>query len=146
MTGLWHEPAQDLFLELEARDGQITVRDHDDEHVFALCADGRWHGTGVAAGSTYTAGDGTLTAGWGPSARLTDRYVRAEPGPHPPSWSEGPAGNFVNKESGASASIQASDAADAGITSALAAPRRLVPSPAGGTSPHPSATLTIRAP
>ena len=144
MTGLWHEPAQDLFLEFEALDGQITVREHDDEHVFALCVDGRWHGTGVAAGSTYTAGDGTLIAGWGPSARLTDRYVRAEPGPHRPSWSEVPAGNFVNKESRASASIHARDAGDAEITIGLAAPRRLVPAGAGVWSTDAGSTVTVR--
>ena len=145
MTGLWHEPAQDLFAELQARDDQIMVREQDDEHVFALCADGRWHGTGLAAGSTYTAGDGTLTAGWGLSASLTDRYVRAEPGPHRPSWSQVPARNFVNKESGAAASIQTSDSGGAEITIGLAAPRQLVTAGAGVWRTGSGSTLTVRA-
>ena len=144
IAGFWHDPAQDLFIELQARDGQITMREQDDEHVFALCADGRWHGTGVAAGSTYTAGDGTLTAGWGLSASLTDRYVRAEPGPRRPSWSEVPAGNFVNKESGTSAGIQASDSGGAEVAIGLAAPRRLVPAGAGVWRTDGGAAVTVR--
>jgi CubicO group peptidase (beta-lactamase class C family) len=144
IVGLWHEPAQDLFTKLEARDGQITVREQDEEQVFTLCADGRWHGTGPAAGSTYTAGDGTLTAGWGLSSSLTERYVRAEPGPRRPSWPELPARNFVNKESGAAAGLQASDSGGAEITIGLAAPRRLVPAGAGVWRTDGGSTVTVR--
>jgi len=142
--GLWHEPAQDLFAELGTRDSQITVREEGDEHVFALCADGRWHGTGIAAGNTFTADDGALTAGWGLSPSLTDRYVRAEPGPRRPSWPELTAGNFVNKESRASAVLLASDPGGAEIAIGLAAPRRLVPAGAGVWRSDGGSTVTVR--
>ncbi len=144
VAGLWHEPAFDLFLELEARDGQLTAREHDDEHVFELCADGRWHGTGISAGTTYTAEDGMLTAGWGLSASRTERYVRAEPGPRPPSWPEMPAGNFVNKESRVSADVRATDSGGGEITIGLAAPRRLAPAGADLWRTSDGSTLTVR--
>ena len=143
-AGLWHEPVQDLFVELGTLDGQITVREEGEEHVFALCADGRWHGTRIAAGNTFTADDGSLTAGWGLSASLTDRYVRAEPGPGRPSWPELTAGNFVNKESRASAVLRASDAGGAEIAIGLAAPRRLVPAGAGVWRTDGGSTVTVR--
>jgi len=144
VAGLWHEPAFDLFLELEARDGQITVRKQDGEHVFELCADGRWHGTGIAAGTTYTAEGGALTAAWGLSASRTERYVRAEAGPRQPSSPEVPAGNWVNKESRASAEVRVSDSGDAVITIGLAAPRRLVSAGAGLWRTNDGGTLTVR--
>jgi CubicO group peptidase (beta-lactamase class C family) len=144
IAGLWHEPAQDLFVELGARDGQITVREEGDEHLFTLCADGRWHGTGIAAGNTFTADDGSLTAGWGLSARLTDRYERAEPGPRRPSWPELTAGNFVNKEARASAVLLASGSGGAEIAIGLAAPRRLVPVGADVWRSDGGSTVTVR--
>jgi CubicO group peptidase (beta-lactamase class C family) len=144
IAGLWHEPAQDLFLELNARDGQITVREENEEHVFALCADGRWHGTGLAAGRTYTSGDGALTAGWGLSAGLVDEYVRADPGPRQPGLPRVPAGDFVNRELQASAGIQASDSGGAEITIGLAAPRRLIPAGPGVWRTDRGGTVTVR--
>lgn len=144
IAGLWHEPAQDLFVELGTRDGQITVREEGDEHVFALCADGRWHGTGIAAGNTFTADDGSLTAGWGLSANRTDRYLRAEPGPGRPSRPELTAGNFVNKESRAYAVLRASDPDSAEIAIGLAGPRRLVPAGAGVWRSDGGSTVTVR--
>jgi CubicO group peptidase (beta-lactamase class C family) len=145
IAGLWHEPAQDLFLKLDALNGQITAREQDEEHVFALCADGRWHGTGVAAGSTYTAASGTLTAGWGLSATRMDRYVRADSGQRQPGLPRVPAGDFVNKESGAAAVFRASDSGGAEITIGLAAPRQLVPAGAGVWRTAGGSTVTVRA-
>jgi CubicO group peptidase (beta-lactamase class C family) len=144
VAGLWHEPAFDLFLELEARGGQITAREQDDEHVFELCADGRWHGTGTAGGTTYTAEDGTLTAGWGLSASRTERYVRAAPGPRWPSWPEVPTGNFVNRESRVSAEVRASDSGGAQIAIGLATPRQFAPAGTGLWRTSDGSTVTVR--
>jgi CubicO group peptidase (beta-lactamase class C family) len=144
VAGLWHEPAFDLFLELKARDGQLTASEQDDEHVFELCADGRWHGTGIAGGTTYTAEDGTLTVGWGLSASRTERYVRAELGPRRPSWPEVPAGNFVNEESRASAEVRASDSGGAEVAIGLATPRRLAPAGAGLWRTSDGGTVAVR--
>jgi CubicO group peptidase (beta-lactamase class C family) len=144
IAGPWHEPALDLFLEIEARDGQVIVREQDGEHIFELCADGRWHGAGISGGNTYTAEDGALTAGWGLSPSRTERYMRAETGPRQPSWPGVPAGNFVNEESRASAEVLAIDSGAAEIAIGLSAPRRLVPAGAGLWRTRDGSTLTVR--
>jgi CubicO group peptidase (beta-lactamase class C family) len=144
VAGLWHEPDFDLFLALEPRDGQVVARGQDGEHVFELCADGRWHGAGTSAGSTYTAEDGALAAGWGLSAARMERYVRAEPVPGRPS-SQVPAGNFVNSESRAAAELRAADAGGAEIAIGLAPPRPLTPAGAGVWRTNDGSSLTVRA-
>jgi CubicO group peptidase (beta-lactamase class C family) len=144
VAGLWHEPELDLFLELEPRDGQVIARGQDGEHVFELCADGRWYGAGTSAGSTYTPEDGALAAGWGLSAARMERYVRAEPLPGRPS-PRAPAGNFVNHESRASAELRVADSGVAEIVIGLASPRPLTPAGAGVWRTDDGSSLTVRA-
>jgi hypothetical protein len=55
-----------------------------------------------------------------------------------------PAGNFVNKESRASASLQAGDSGGAEIAIGLAARRRLVPAGAGVWRTDSGGTMTVR--
>jgi len=131
IAGWWHEPGQDLFLEFaesEAGPGQIELREPGGDLTFALGADGSWHGTGPAAGSTYTVRDGTLIANWGLSARPEGRYRRTEPAPEgsPPPMS---AGIFFNEELRAHAEVRAGQSGAAEIVIGLAPPRSL--SPAG---------------
>jgi CubicO group peptidase (beta-lactamase class C family) len=127
LAGLWHEPDQDVFAEFEADAGQLVLREHGDEQRFALATDGSWHGTGPAAGGTYTAADGTLLAGWGLSARPQGRYLRAGPAAGGPSPLPVPAGIFRNEELRAYAELKAGESGALTVVIGLAAPRRLGP-------------------
>ena len=127
LAGLWHEPDRDVFVEFEADGGQLVLREYGDEQRFALATDGSWHGTGPAAGGTYTAADGTLIAGWGLSARPQGRYLRAEPAPGGPSPLPVPAGIFRNEELRAYAELKAGESGALTVVIGLAAPRRLRP-------------------
>ncbi len=135
VAGLWHEPGQDVFVELEVAPppsdpSQIALRDHGGRR-FVLCADGSWHGIGPAAGSSYTVRDGALIANWGLSDRPEGRYQRAEPKPPgslpPGSLPPAPAGIFFNEEVRAHAEIRAGESGAAEIVIGLAAPRPLIP-------------------
>jgi hypothetical protein len=127
LAGLWHEPDQDVFLEFEADAGQLVLREHGDEQRFALATDGSWHGTGPAAGGSYTAAGGTLIAGWGLSARPQGRFLRAEPTAGGPSPLPVPAGIFRNEELRAYAELKAGQSGGLTVVIGLAAPRRLRP-------------------
>jgi len=83
VAGLWHEPDQDIFVQFEvgssqgqgsgAGAGEIVRRENGADLRFELGTDGRWHGIGPAAGSTFTVRDGALIANWGLSARPEGR-------------------------------------------------------------------------
>ena len=152
-AGLWHAPALDLYQEFEAADGRLVVRDHDGDQEFVPGTDGRWHGVGTASGATYAARGDALAAGWGLSAGLEDRYVRADPGSPGQSWPGLPSGFFANKElnviastKGDDAGAGASAAADAAaeVTIGLAAARRLVPAGPGVWRAAAGGQLTVR--
>ncbi len=146
LAGLWHEPDQDVFVEFEADAGQLVLREHGDEQRFELATDGSWHGTGPAAGGTYTAADGTLVAGWGLSARPQGRYLRAGPAPGGPSPLPVPAGIFRNEELRAYAELKAGESGALTVVIGLAAPRRLGrPGTASGAVPA-AATRTMPRP
>ena len=127
LAGLWYEPDQDVFLRFEADAGHLVLREHGEEQRFVLATDGRWHGTGPAAGGTYTAAAGTLIAGWGLSARPEGRYRRAAPAREGSSSLPVPAGIFRNEELRAYAELQAGESGALTIVIGLAAPRRLEP-------------------
>ena len=127
LAGLWHEPDQDVFVEFEADAGSLVLREPGDEQRFALAADGSWHGTGLAAGETYTPADGMLVAGWGLSARPQGRYLRAVPAAAGPSPLPVPAGIFRNEELRAYAELKAGESGVLTVVIGLAAARRLQP-------------------
>ena len=148
VAGLWYAPALDLYLEFEARDGEITAPGQDEEPTFRLGTDGRWHGIGIASGATFTGSDDALAAGWGLSAGLEDRFVRADAnsaGASPPRL---PSGHFFNEELAAYASTNADDSLDdetgAAISFALAAPGMVVRVVFGVGRPARGGALTVR--
>ncbi len=140
VTGLWHSPALDLFGEFLAADGRILVPDQDGGQVFCLATDGRWHGVGTASGGTCTQRGDALAAGWGLSAVIEDRFVRADPG----SLSDPglPAGAFFSEELRAYASILANGRAEIAI--GLARPRPVVPAGPGVWRAATGGALTVR--
>ena len=140
VTGLWHSPALDLFGEFLAADGRIFVPDQDGGQVFCLATDGRWHGVGTASGGTCTQRGDVLAAGWGLSAVIEDRFVRADPG----SLSDPglPTGSFFSEELRAYASILAD--AKAEIAIGLARPRPVVPAGPGVWRAATGGALTVR--
>ena len=131
MAGLWHEPDLDIFAEFEpgesAADPQLILRAQGGDLGFELGTDGRWHGIGSAAGSTYRAADGALIARWGLSAEREGRYTRVEPGWSRDSRPPPAAGIFFNEELRAHAAIRAGESGPAEIVIGLAAPRTLIP-------------------
>jgi CubicO group peptidase (beta-lactamase class C family) len=143
-AGLWHAPALDLFAEFQPRDGQIVAPEQDGEQVYLLGTDGRWHGTGTASGGTYAWRGDALVAGWGLSAGLEDRYVRADPARPGPSDPCLASGYFVNEEVRAYANIQPEESSAAEITIGLAAPRALVPAGPGVWRAPTGGALTVR--
>jgi len=143
VAGLWHVPALDLYLEFQARDGQIVAPDQDAEQSFRLGTDGRWHGIGTASGGTFTRRDDLLMAGWGLSAGLEDTFVRAGSGATPGSASSLPSGLFLNEELRVYAATQG-NGSGAEITIGLAAPRKLVPAGPGAWRAAAGGALTVR--
>ncbi len=143
VAGLWRAPALDLFVEFQARDGRIVAPEQDGEQVYCLGTDGRWHGAGTASGGTFTARGGGLAAGWGLSAGLQDRYIRADAGSQRPSVPGVPCGFFVNEELRAYAGIRAGDSR-AEITIGFAAARALVPAGPGVWRATTGGALTVR--
>ena len=127
IAGRWHEPDQDVFVRFEADGGHLVQREHGGEQRFVLATDGSWHGTGPAAGGTYTAADGALVAGWGLSASPQGRYRRAEPAPEGSSARPVPAGIFRNEELRAYAELEAGESGALTVVIGLAPPRRLGP-------------------
>src|SRR5262249_32124960 len=126
-AGLWHSPALDLFLPpLTARDGRIITQYQNNELAFGLGADGRWHGIGIAAGTAFTVADDTLTEGWGLSAGIRDRYVRAEQAADETSSPVGRSSIFRNRDMRIHAVLQVGAAGAAEIVIGLAAPRHLM--------------------
>ncbi len=142
-AGLWHAPASDLFVKFDARDGLIAAPDPDGAQEYRLGTDGRWHGIGTSAGGTFTQRGDALVAGWGLSAGLEDRYMRASLGQQGPSDPGLPIGFFVNEELRAYASIQADESA-AKITIGLAPPRTLVRAGPGVWRAATGGALTVR--
>jgi len=149
-AGLWHSPALDLFLPpLAARDGRVITHYQDDELDFGLGADGRWHGIGIAAGTTFTVAGDTLTEGWGLSAGIRDRYVRAEAAASETSASEtsstlGQSSIFHNRDMRVHALLQLGAAGAAEIVIGPAAPRHLVPAGSGVWRADRGDALTVR--
>ncbi len=143
-AGLWHAPALDLFAAFQARDGRLVAPEQDGDQEYLLGTDGRWHGTGTSAGGTFTRRGDTLMAGWGLSAGLRDRWVRAGAAPQGPPDPGLPSGFFLNKELRAYASIQADESPVAAITIGLAPPRSLVPAGPGVWRAATGGALTVR--
>jgi len=130
IAGLWHDPDQDVFAEFvlgPSERGPVQVLHGEGDLAFRLGADGGWHGTGQAAGSTYTVRDGALIANSGLSARPVGRYLRAEPAASQGSPPSVPAGIFFNEELRAHAAIRVGESGAAEILIGLAAPRTLLP-------------------
>ncbi len=149
ISGRWHEPDQDVYLQFEAEQDQVVRREYGAKLRFALGADGGWHGIGPAAGGTYRLRDGVLIADWGLSARADGRYLRAGVLPHSSAPRAVPAGFFRNEELGADAEIRADDRGAGEIRIGLAEPRPLTPAgdgvwlAVGGAFPA-GGTLTVR--
>jgi CubicO group peptidase (beta-lactamase class C family) len=144
VAGLWHAPALDLYVEFQARDGQIVAPDQDAEQAFCLGTDGRWHGIGTASGGTFTRQGDLLTAGWGLSAGLEDTFVRAGSGSAAGSDPGLPSGLFLNEELTVYANTQG-NGSGAEITIGLASPRKLVPAGPGAWRAAAGGALTVRA-
>ena len=151
LAGVWHEPEQDVFLDVAADDGQLLVGapggDGGPER-FELGAGGRWQGLGTAAPSCYTAAGGELVAAWGLSGRPEGRFRRADAADSDTGPAV-PAGLFRNDELRVHADLR-SDGPGARITIGLAPARPLVPAGPGvwrcrgGTEPG-GTPLTVRA-
>jgi CubicO group peptidase (beta-lactamase class C family) len=122
IAGLWHEPSQDVHLQLAADDDGLA---DDAGNRYRLAADGRWHGVGGAAGQTYALGGGVLTALWGLSGRAEGRYERVPTGPAGSSQSP-PLGIFRNEEFGADAVLARCALGELTVRIGLAGPRGLM--------------------
>jgi CubicO group peptidase (beta-lactamase class C family) len=143
VAGLWYAPALDLYLNFHANEGEIVAPDGGAEQAFRLCTDGRWHGVGTASGATFTRCGDVLAAGWGLSAGLEDRYVRADSRSAGSSEPGLPSGLFFNEELTAYARTKGNGSA-AEITIGLAAPRKLVSAGDGAWRANTGGALTVR--
>lgn len=132
LLGRWHEPDQDLFLDIVAAAGDgmpdlggIEVRAGDEPARYRLGRDGRWHGVGEAAGETYRLDGPHLIAADRVSGDVSGRYARAgeaDAGPVP-------AGRYASAELAAEALLVASEPPT--ITIGAAEPVRLAPAGPG---------------
>jgi len=127
IAGLWHEPSQDVYLNLAADDGALT---DGAGHRFRLAADGRWHGLGGAAGQAYALAGRRLTALWGLSGRAEGRYERVL-ATQAVSSQSAPWGIFRNEELGADAVLAPGTHGELTIAIGLARPRGLIPARPG---------------
>ncbi|MGN6792982.1 MAG: serine hydrolase, partial [Streptosporangiaceae bacterium] len=143
LAGLWHAPALDLYVEFQARDGELTAPDSEGDQAFRLGTDGRWHGVGTASGATFTRRGDVLAAGWGLSAGLEDSYVRAGSKSAAGSASGLPSGHFLNEELGVYATTRADDAGPE-IAIGFAAPRKLAAAGPGAWRAPCGGALTVR--
>lgn len=150
IAGVWHEPDLDAFLEVAADGDGVVISPgggHGTRARFRLGPDGRWHGVGPAASSSFTVADGELAEISGLSGRLEGRYRRAEAAGGDPE-PEVAAGLFRNDELHVYASLEAGPSRPV-ITIGLAPARRLVSAGPGvwrcRGGAHPAATpLTVR--
>ena len=153
LAGVWHEPEQDVFLDVAADGDRLVIgagsENGGPEH-FELGADGRWHGRGTAAASCYLVSGGELIAGWGLSDRSDGRFRRAEPATADSDRGPAvPAGLYRNDELRVHADLRA-DGPGAQITIGLAPARPLVPAGPGvwrcrGGDQPGGTPLTVRA-
>ncbi len=145
IAGLWHEPELDVFLPLGHQAGCLSHGSGAGPELFALGADGRWHGIRTAAGGSYELAGDRLIGRWGLSDRPVARYQRvpAQSGPALP-----PApGIFRNEELRVYADLRASAAGEPEIAIGLARPRSLSPAGPGAwycASTESAAALTVR--
>ncbi|MGI9005690.1 MAG: serine hydrolase domain-containing protein [Streptosporangiaceae bacterium] len=153
LAGVWHEPEQDVFLDVVADGGQLVIGaggENGGRDRFELGADGRWHGIGTASASCYAADGGELVAAWGLSDRSEGRFRRAEPATGDSDGGRAvPAGWYRNDELQVQSGLRA-DGPGARITIGLAPARPLVPAGPGvwrcrGGDQPGSTQLTVRA-
>ncbi len=149
LAGVWHEPGQDVFLDVTADGDRLVIGAGEAMERFLLGTDGRWHGTGGAAASSYTEADGELTAAWGLSDRSDGRVRRAEPAVGSDRWRAVPAGLYRNDELRVQADLR-TDGPGARIAIGLAPDRPLVPAGPGvwrcrGDGQPGGTALTVRA-
>ena len=104
LLGRWHEPDQDVFLDVRpGDDGGIEVHEGGTPYRYRLGTDGMWHGVAEAGGSTYRLDGTTLTAAHRVSGDVSGRYRPAGEGEAGPL----PVGRYTSAELDADAVLAA---------------------------------------